>query len=144
MYRAVDQYGQTIDFLLRCDRGIAAAQAFLCKALDSNGQRFLRTVTLDGHVPSHTAQWRLRREHLKWRNMRVRTNKYLNNIVEQDHRDIKARSRPRKGFKSFLTAAAMLAGFELAHRIRKPQFNFRRRGRRFGLNRRIDWQIALA
>ena len=143
-YRAVDQYGQTIDFLLRRDRGIAAAQAFFRKALDSNGQRFPRTVTLDGHVPSRTALWRLRWEHLKWRNVRVRTNKYLNNVVEQYYRGIKARCRPLKGFKSFLTAAATLAGFELAHRIRKRQFNCRRRGRRFGLKRRIDWQITLA
>ena len=144
LYRAVDQYGQTIDFLLRRDRGIAAAQAFFRKALDSNGDRFPRTVTLDGHVPSRSALWKLRREHIKWRHVRVRTCKYLNNIVEQDHRGIKARCGPLKGFKSFVTAAVTLAGFELAHRIRKRQFNFRRRGRRFGLNRRIDWQIALA
>ena len=45
LYRAVDQHGQTIDFLLRRDRGIAAAQAFFRKALHSNGERFARTVT---------------------------------------------------------------------------------------------------
>jgi transposase-like protein len=55
LYRAVDQDGQTIDFLPRRDRAIAAAQAFFRKALDSNGQRFPRTVTLDGHVPSRSA-----------------------------------------------------------------------------------------
>ena len=96
-YRAVDQHGQTIDFLLRRDRGIAAAQAFFRKALNSNGERFPRTVTFDGHVPSRSALWKLRREHVKWRNVRVRTNKYLNNIVEQDHRGIKARCGPLKG-----------------------------------------------
>ena len=65
LYRAVDQYGQTIDFLLRRDRGIAAAQAFFRKALASNGDRFPRTVTLDGHVPSRAALWKLRWEHVK-------------------------------------------------------------------------------
>ena len=140
LYRAVDQHGQTIDFLLRRDCGIAAAQAFFRKALDSNGDRFPRTVTLDGHVPSRSELWKLRRDRVKWRHVRVRTCKYLNNIVEQDHRGIKARYGPLKGFKSFVTAAVTLAGFELAHRIRKCQFNFRRRGRRFGRNR----QIALA
>ena len=144
LYRAVDQYGQTIDFLLRRDRGMAAAQAFFRKALGSNRSHVPRTVTLDGHVPSRAAQWKLRREHVKWRHARVRTCKYLNNIAEQDHRRIKARCGPLKGFKSFVTAAVTLAGFELAHQIRKRQFNFKRRGRRFGLNRRIDWQIALA
>lgn len=92
LYRAVEQYGQRIDFLLRRDRGISTAQAFFRKALNSNGQRFPRTVTLYGHVPSRSALWKLRR------------------------------------FKSFVTAAVTLAGFELAHRIRKRQFNFKRRG----------------
>ena len=144
LYRAVDQHGQTIDFLLRRDRGIAAAQALFRKALNSNGERCPRTVTLDGHVPSRSALWKMRREHVKWRHVKVRTCKYLNNLVEQDHRGIKARYGPLKGFKSFVTAAVTLAGFELAHRIRKRQFNLKRRGRRFGLNRKIDWEIALA
>ena len=76
--------------------------------------------------------------------MRVRTCKYLNNVVEQDHRGIKARCGPLNGFKSFITAAVTLAGFELAHRIRKRQFNFKLRGRRFGLNTKSDLGIALA
>ena len=59
LYRAVDQHGQTIDFLLRRDRGIAAAQALFRKALASNGDRFPRTVTLDGYVPSRMALWKL-------------------------------------------------------------------------------------
>ena len=46
--------------------------------------------------------------------------------------------------KLWLTAAVTLAGFELAHRIRKRQFNFRHRSRRFGVNRKMDWEIALA
>lgn len=99
LYRAVDQHGQTIDFLLRRDRGITAAQAFFRKALNSNGQRFPRTVTLDGHVPSRSALWKLRRERVQWRHVKVRTCKYLNNIVEQDHRGIKSRYGPLKGFK---------------------------------------------
>ena len=60
LYRAVDLYGQTIDFVLRKDRGVAAAQAFFLKALASNGNRFPRTVTLDGHRPSRAALWKLR------------------------------------------------------------------------------------
>ena len=63
--------------------------------------------------------------------------------MEQDYRGSKARCGPLKGFKSFVTAAVRLAGFELSHRISKRQFNFRRRVRCFGLNRQIDWPIAL-
>lgn len=58
LYRAVDQYGQTIDFLLRKDRGVAAAQATFRKALASKGNRFLRAVTLDAHRPSRSALWK--------------------------------------------------------------------------------------
>ena len=63
--------------------------------------------------------------------------------IEQDHRGIKARCGPLKGFKSFVTAAVTLAGFELAHRIRKHQFSFGR-GYRFGRHRMRDWGITLA
>lgn len=54
LYRAVDQHGKTVDFLLRRDRGIAAAQAFFRKALESTLPRMPRKVTLDGHVPSRS------------------------------------------------------------------------------------------
>jgi transposase-like protein len=82
LYRAVDKQGKTVDFLLRPDRDTAAAQAFFRKALTSH-PRGPRKVTLDGHVPSRRALWRLRGEHPLWRNVEVRTCKYLNNIVEQ-------------------------------------------------------------
>src|SRR6267142_4847526 len=95
LYCAVDKHGKTVDFLLRRDRGIAAAQAFFRQALASTLPRVPRKVTLDGHVPSHRALWLLRREHPCWRNVKVRTNKYLNNLIEQDHRAIKRRCASR-------------------------------------------------
>lgn len=128
--RAVDKHGKTVDFLLCPDRGIAAAQAFFRKALMTQAPRVLRKVTLDGHVPSHRALWLLRREHPCWRNVKVRSCQYLNNIVEQDHRAIKRRSASMAGFKWFATAAITIAGIELAHRIHKRRFNFGR-GQRF-------------
>jgi transposase-like protein len=144
LYRAVDQHGKTIDFLLRRHRGIAAAQAFFRKALDSTLPRVPRKVTLDGHVPSQSALWRLRREHACWRNVKVRTNKYLNNLIEQDHRAIKRRCASMAGFKSFTNAAITIAGIELAHRIRKGQFSFGRGRRRRGWSRKDEWAMALA
>jgi len=124
LYRAVDKQGKTVDFLLRRDRGIVAAQAFFRKALATNLNRLPRKVTLDGYVPSHRALRLLRREDSRWRNVEVRTCKYLNNIVEQDHRAIKRRCASMAGFKSFDNAAITLAGIELAHRIHKRQFSF--------------------
>src|SRR5258705_4154388 len=85
LYRAVDKQGKTIDFILRPDRSIAAAQAFFRRAVASHPHRPPRKVTLDGHVPSHRALRLLRREHPAWRRVRVRSSKYLNNIIEQHH-----------------------------------------------------------
>ncbi len=51
----------------------------------------------------------------------IRQVKYLNNIVEQDHRAVKRVTRPMRGFKSFCSAQAVLAGIELMHMIRKGQ-----------------------
>ena len=144
LYRAVDQHGKTVDFLLRRDRGLAAAQAFVRKALDSTLPRVPRKVTLDGHVPSRRALWLLRREYPCWRNVKVRTNKYLNNLIEQDYRAIKRRCASMAGFKSFANAAITLAGIELAHRIRKGPFSLRRGRRRWDWSRRTQWAMALA
>ena len=144
LYRAVDKHGNTVDFLLRPDRGISAAQAFFRKALASTLPRVPRKVTLDGHVPSHRALWLLRREHPCWRNVKVRTNKYLNNIIEQDHRAIKRRCASMAGFKSFANAAITISGIELAHRIHKGQFALGRGRRRRCWSRKDEWALALA
>src|SRR5471032_1501765 len=73
LYRAVDKHGNTVDFLLRPDRGISAAQAFFRKALATNPTRWPRKVTLDDHVPSHCAIRLLRRENPKWKYVEVRS-----------------------------------------------------------------------
>src|ERR1039458_2203961 len=138
LYRAVDNQGKTVDSLLRRDRGIDAAQAFFRKAVASNAPRVPRKVAVDGHVATRRALWLLRREHPCWRNLKVRTCKYLNNIVEQDHRAIKRRCASMAGFKSFANAAITIAGIELAHRIRKGQFSFGRGRRRHDWSRKAE------
>jgi hypothetical protein len=105
-----------------------------------------RKITLDGHLQSHMALRLLRREDPKWKYVEVRSNQYLNNIIEQDHRAIKRRCAAMGGggFKSFGSAAITLAGIELAHRIRKRQFSFGRgRYQNFGSLKQI-WDRALA
>ena len=143
LYRAVDKHGRTVDFRLSEHRNIAAAKDFFRKALLSSGAPM--KVTLDGHYPSHRALFGLRREARIWRRVKVRTCQYLNNIVEQDHRAIKARTGPMLGFKTFVNAVRTIAGIELVHRIRKGQFMLvRRRGPTPRLSMRMSWNLALA
>jgi transposase-like protein len=144
LYRAVDKQGRSVDFVLRQDRGIAAAQAFFRKALAAHADRAPRKITLDGHISSHRALRLLRREHPAWRRVSVRCSKYLNNIIEQDHRAIKRRCASMKGFKSFANAAVTIAGVELAHRIHKHQFSFGRGRPRNDRSLRTHWECAVA
>jgi transposase-like protein len=124
LYRAVDKFGKTVDSLLCADRTEEAARAFFCKALETNQPRRPQKVNLDGNAASHRALRLLRQEHPGWQSVIVRSRRYLNNIVEQDHRAIKRRCASMLALKSFRTAAITLAGVELAHRIRKGQFSF--------------------
>ena len=143
LYRAVDKLGRTVDFRLSKTRDIAAATAFFRKALVTVGTRGPRKITLDGHRPTHRALRLLRRERPAWRRVRVRTSRYLNNIVEQDHRAVKRRCAAMHGLKSFAAAAITIAGIELAHRIRKRQFALGHapKGRRHSLKTAWDGAI---
>jgi transposase-like protein len=98
LYRAVDKHGKTVDFLLRPDRSVAAAQAFFRKALSRYLPRWPRKITLDGLKQSHMALRLLRREDPKWKYVQVRCSKYLNYLIEQDHRAIKRRCASTGGF----------------------------------------------
>ena len=88
---------------------------------------------------------RLRRlENPKWKYVEVRSCRYLNNILEQDHRAIKRRCESMTGFKSFATTSITIASMELAHRIHKRQFTFGPGSRRRGDSRKQQWARALA
>lgn len=126
LYRAVDKHGKSVGSLLCTDRGMEAAREFFRKAVATNHSRWPTTVNLDGNAASHRALRMLRNEDPKWKGVVVRYCRYLNNIVEQDHRAIKRRCASMLGLKSFRTAAITFAGIELANRIRKRQFHFGR------------------
>ncbi len=74
----------------------------------------------------------------------VRSNAYLNNIIEQDHRRVKSRVRPMLGFKRFANAAIMITGIELAHKLRKSQFNVPRLVKRAAEDTSDLWMAVLA
>ncbi len=98
---------------------MAAAKRFFSKAMNNNGA--LRLITLDAYAASRrAAEMKSARSMPRW--VGIRFNKYLNNIVEQDHRRIKHRVGPMLGFKCFDTAAITICGTELAAKIRKQQF----------------------
>ena len=126
LYRAVDKHGKTVASLLRADKGMDAARAFFRKAVAVNRGIWPRKVNLDGNAASHRALRLLSNEDPKWRSVVVRSCRYLNNVVEQDHRVIKRRCASMLGLKSFETAAVTFAGIELANRIGKHQFYFGR------------------
>ncbi|MDB6104278.1 MAG: family transposase, partial [Gammaproteobacteria bacterium] len=122
LYRAVDREGKSVDSLLCSERTTEAAQAFLQKAVATPGAGWPSTINLDGYTPSHRAVRLLGQEDARWQSVTLRNSRYLNNIVEQDHRAIKRRCASMLGFKTARTAAVTLSGIELAHRIRKQQF----------------------
>ena len=122
LYRAVDRNGKSIHSLLCEDRSIRSAQMFFRQAVEVSGSGWPQKINLDGNVATHLGLRLLGDEDSRWRSITVRARKYLNNIVEQDHRAIKQRCASMLGLKSFRTAAITFSGIELAHRIRKRQF----------------------
>jgi transposase-like protein len=143
LYRAVDKYGKTVDSLLCADRSEHSAREFFTKALKTHHPRWPTKLNLDGNTASHRALRVLRQENRQWQYVEIRSRRYLNNIVEQDHHAVKRRCAPMLAMKSFPTAAITLAGVELAHRIRKNQFTFGSRGLHGFSSLKHAWARAL-
>jgi transposase-like protein len=127
LYRAVDSAGKTVDFRLSPRRNLSSAKAFFRKAICSQGRSPL-SITLDGYAASHRAVRELQQQGRLAGPTKLRSSKYLNNLIEQDHRNIKSRLSAMLGLKSFASAAVTIRGVELMHRIRKGQFDLRALG----------------
>jgi transposase-like protein len=140
--RRRNSFDGTVDFRLSPKRDVAAAKAFFRKAIKGQGSG-PRTVTLDGYAASHRAVREMKADGELPADTKLRSSKYLNNLIEQDHRGVKSRIGPMLGFKRFKTAAITISGIKLLRRIRKGQFNLSRlrlRDRRAA----AVWEAALA
>ena len=124
LYRAVDKFGDTVDFMLSEKRDEAAATLFFKQAINNNG--FPKKVVMDKSGANFVGL-----ENINFLLMlagiisfvEILQIKYLNNRVEQDHRFIKKITKPMMGFKAFYSAKATIAGIETAHMIRKGQLS---------------------
>ena len=117
LFRAVDRDSDTIDFLLRAKRDQVAARAFFERAIELHGVP--EKVTIDKSGANTAAITSIQADNGLPTEMRQ--SKYLNNLVEQDHRAVKRITRPMLGFKTFRCARILIAGIEVMHMIRKDQ-----------------------
>jgi len=120
LYRAVDRDGDTIDFLLRANRDHAAARSFFEQAIGLHGVP--EKITIDRSGANTAAIQSIQAD--SGADIEMRQSKYLNNIVEQDHRAVKRIVRPMLGFKSFRSARALIAGIETMHMLKKGQMDY--------------------
>ncbi len=117
LYRAVDKAGETIDFLLTAKRDLRAAKRFLKKAIRNNGEP--EKINIDKSGANTAGIQAINKQ--TGSKIETRQFKFLNNIVESDHRRIKHRIRPMMGFKSFESAKITLAGIEGMAMLKKSQ-----------------------
>lgn len=126
LYRAVDKEGDTVDFMLSKNRDEPAAKAFFEKAIGSSG--LPEKITIDKSGANKAGINTINRFFMLcylfgflFFQITIRQNKYLNNLIEQDHRAIKRIVNPMMGFKSFKSANDTIAGIELCHMLKKGQ-----------------------
>ncbi|GJH30972.1 hypothetical protein CBA19CS42_40670 [Caballeronia novacaledonica] len=116
LYRAIDQ-DNTVDFLLRAHRDKTAARRYFARSIARNDVP--ETVTIDKSGANLAALEPINDD--RQTPIRIRQSKYLNNLIEQDHRPIKRRTRPMLGFKTFRCARILLDGIAVMHMIAKGQ-----------------------
>lgn len=121
LYRAVDSAGCTIEFMLSARRDVSAAKRFFKKLMRADHRRLPFTVGTDKHASYPEAFSTSVKEKVLPLDCKLRRVKYLNNVIEQDHRAIRRRWRAMQCFRSFHTAERTLEGSESMHMMRKGQ-----------------------
>jgi transposase-like protein len=121
LYRAVDKEGQTIEFLLSAKRDVSAAKRFFSKMMRVDHRRLPFSISVDKNAAYPDAFASSQKEKVLPNDCKLRRVKYLNNIIEQDHRFIKKKVRASQCFKRFHTAERTLEGIEAMNMMRKGQ-----------------------
>jgi len=121
LYRALDKDGQTIEFMLSAKRDITAAKRFFKKMMRADHRRLPFSISVDKHASYPEAFAASQEEKVLPSDCKLRRTKYLNNVIEQDHRFIRRRWRACQCFRTFHTAERTLEGIESMHMLRKGQ-----------------------
>ena len=121
LYRAVDSEGKTLDFMLSARRNKEAAKRFFKKVLKARHNKQPRVINVDKNPAYPPAIEELKSEKVLGRKSKIRQVKYLNNLVEQDHRGVKRITNAALGYQSFHTAWRTIRGIETMRMIYKGQ-----------------------
>jgi transposase-like protein len=121
LYRAVDEEGNTIEFMLSAKRDVCAAKRFFKKMMRAEHRRLPFSISVDKNAAYPEAFSTSQMEKIVPKDCKLRRVKYLNNVIEQDHRFIKKKMRASQCFKRFYTAQRTLEGIEAINMIRKGQ-----------------------
>jgi transposase-like protein len=121
LYRAIDSEGNTLDFMLSAKRDAKAAKRFFTKVLGGQHPDTPRVINVDQNPAYPSALKDLKADKTMPEETELRQVKYLNHLIEQDHRFIKRRTNPGLGFASFNTARRTIQGYEAMNMIRKGQ-----------------------
>jgi transposase-like protein len=121
LYRAIDKSGQTIEFMLSAKRDVSAAKRFFKKMMRAEHRRLPFSISVDKNAAYPEAFSTSQEERVVPQDCKLRRVKYLNNVIEQDHRFVKKKVRVSQGFKSFHTAERTLEGIESVNMMRKGQ-----------------------
>src|SRR5918999_624699 len=121
LYRAIDSTGQTIEFMLSAKRDVSAAKRFFKKLMRAEHRRLPFSISVDKNAAYPEAFSTSQAEKIVPQDCKLRRVKYLNNVIEQDHRFVKKKVRASQCFKCFHTAERTLEGIESVNMMRKGQ-----------------------
>src|SRR6059058_2447388 len=121
LYRAVDKEGNTIEFMLSAKRDVSASKRFFKKMMRAEHRRLPFSISVDKNAAYPEAFSTSQEDRIVPKDCKLRRVKYLNNVIEQDHRFIKKKVRASQWFKRFHTAERTLEGIEAVNMMRKGQ-----------------------